>query len=111
MQILHEPSDPRMSETLRHMAQFVLESPSSNMRLQVGSATLSCTMNTLKSQSITFQKPFKSAPTLLFFVNPSVTSSVFCPSYASLTESGFTAQVYTSSDQDVTINYIAFGQV
>lgn len=113
MHVLHSPSDPTLEETLRYIAQYALESPQINARMQVGTLILSCTSDTLATASVTFVKVFKKGvtPTLLFFVNPSVTSSVFCPSYANLNESGFTAQVYTSSTQSVTINYIAFGQV
>lgn len=113
MHLLHSPEDPLMDESLRYIAQFALESPNSNMRMQVGSLTISCTSDTLATALVTFGKPFKkgTAVTLLFFVNPQVSSSAWCPSYTNLNETGFTAQVYTSSTQSVTINYIAFGQV
>jgi hypothetical protein len=112
MHILHAPEDPLLYETLQYIAQYAMEAPQIGFRMQADSLTLSCTSDALATVPVTFGKPFKSGttPVILFFVNPSVTSSVFCPSYANPTASGFTAQVYTSSTQSVTINYIAFGQ-
>lgn len=111
MHLLHQPSDPMMEETLRYIAINALEAPLSNMRVQAGKITLACTADALASQSISFPKPFKSTPYLLTSINPAVASSVATKSESSLTASGFTAQVYTSSSQNVDFTYLAIGQV
>jgi hypothetical protein len=113
MNLLYEPSDPHLYETLLHIVRHAVEGPYSNTRVQAGTITLSCTQNVLKSQSVTFAKPYAkgTVPVLLLFVNPTTTSSVVTPSYASLTNTGFTAQVYSNTTQSVTVNYLAIGQV
>lgn len=111
MQLLHTPDDPFLEETLRYIIQNVLESPGSNYRIQSGKLTLTCAANTLKTQAVTFSKPFSSTPILILGKNPSIVSSVATESYSSLTESGFTAQLYTSSNQNVDITYLAIGPV
>jgi hypothetical protein len=113
MNLLYEPSDPYMYETLLHIVRNAIEGPYSNARVQAGIVTLSCTQNVLASQQISFTKPFKKGvtPTLFLFPNPTVTNSTVKPSYANLTNSGFTAQVYSDTTQSVTVNYLAIGQV
>lgn len=113
MHVLYPPEDPHMLENLLYLAQNALESPYANRRVQVGTLTLSCTQNSLTSQSVTFAKPYAkgTVPVLLLFVNPTTTSSVVTPSYANLTNTGFTAQVYSNTTQSVTVNYLAIGQV
>lgn len=111
MHLLHSPDDPLLDESLRYIVQFALESPQSNYRVQVGKITLSCTSDALASQSVTYAKPFKSTPFLITSINPAVTSSVATKTEANQTASGFTAQVYTSSTQNVDYTYLAIGPV
>jgi hypothetical protein len=111
MQLLHSPDDPLLEETLRYIIQNVLESPGSNYRVQSGKVTLGCTANTLKTQAVTFDKPFAAIPILIPGKNPSIVSSVATESYSSLTATGFTAQMYTSSNQNVDFTYLAIGPV
>lgn len=111
MILLHEPNDPIIAETLRYIAQYAFESPMSNMRVQTGKITMTCVANTLKTQAVTFEKPFKSVPFLIISKNPSITSSVVTESYSSPAVTGFTAQLYTSSNQNVDYTYLAIGQV
>lgn len=111
MHLLHSPEDPLLDESLRYIVQFALESSKTNYRIDVNTITLSCTMNTLASQAITYAKPFKSAPFLLTSINPSINSSVATKSEVNRTATGFTAQVYTSSTQNVDFTYLAIGPV
>lgn len=111
MQLLHTPDDPLLEETLRYIIQNVIESPGSNIRVQSGNITLACTANTLKTQTVTFSKPFASTPTLIPGKNPAIVSSVATESYSNLTANGFTAQMYTSSNQNVDFTYLAIGPV
>lgn len=111
MHVLHTPDDPFIAETLQYLAQNAIESPQSNFRVQVGKITLSCTSDALASQAVTYTKPFKSTPFLITSINPAVTSSVATKTEANPTASGFTAQVYTSSNQNVDFTYLAIGPV
>lgn len=111
MHLLHEPSDPLLDETLRYIIANVLESALGNYRIDSGKVTLACTAGTLKTQAVTFTKPFKSAPFLITSINPAITSSVATKTESSNTTNGFTAQVYTSSNQNVDFTYLAIGPV
>lgn len=111
MQLLHSPNDPLLEETLRYIIQNVLESPGSNYRVQSGKITLACTSDALATQAVTFDKPFKSMPVLIPGKNPAIASSVVTESYISLSSAGFTAQIYTSSNQNVDFTYLAIGPV
>lgn len=111
MHILHTPDDPFIAETLQYIASNALESPQSNFRIQVGKITLACTSDALATQAITYAKQFKSTPYLITSINPAVTSSVATKTEANQTANGFTAQVYTSSNQNVDFTYLAIGPV
>lgn len=113
MHVLHQPNDPVLYETLLYLAQNALESPTSNMRIQVDTVTLTCTAGVLKTATVTFKKPFKSAPFILLWGNPAIVSSAFTLSQdeTKLTATGFQPQCYTSSNQDVKVTYLAIGQV
>jgi hypothetical protein len=113
MHVLYQPQDPQLYESLLFIAQNAMESPNSNMRMQAGSVTLTCTANTLQTAPVTFDKPFRKGikPFLFLFPNPVIASSSVTPSRTGLTETGFTAQAYSSVTQSVEMTYIAFGQV
>lgn len=111
MHLLHEVEDPHLNESLRYIVQNALESQGINWRVQAGKLTLTCTANTLQTQAVTFGKTFLSTPFLIISKNPAITSSVVTESYSSPTASGFNAQAYTSSNQNVDITYLAIGPV
>jgi hypothetical protein len=113
MHVLYVPDDPHLYETLQHIVMKAVEGPYDRARIMTGSVNLSCTANEVQTQDVTFPKPFVKGAniSLLLFVNPTNPASVVTPSYTNITESGFTAQVYSSDTQDVTLTYVAFGQI
>lgn len=114
MQLLYQPEDPYLNETLQHIVNKATESPFAGGKWQVGTVTLNCTANTPTSQSVTFPNPFANGSTP--YVKLGITSlgnpsSQVTPSAVNPTNKGFTAQVYSSVTQTVTLTYFAFGQV
>lgn len=119
MHIPFPPEDPHELYNWQYLVKAAMESFLPNGRIVGGQVSISCTANVLASQGVTFkdasgknQLPFLkgTTPFIIPFVNPSTTSSVVTPSLGSITNSGFTAQVYSNTTQSVTFYYIAIGQ-
>lgn len=114
MHLLYHPDDPHLLESLLYIVRKAIEGPLDNVRVQIGSVTLSCTANTQASGSVTFAKPFKQGTTPI--VLPGITSlgtaaSQVTPSAVNASPTGFTAQAFSSVTQSVTLAYVAIGQV
>lgn len=120
MHVLHEPDDPHIGETIRYIAITAIEGNQTNLRMITGTVTLNVSANTLQTASVTFYdaqgknvRPFRKGvtPSILVSISSlSNTASQVTASSSTPTNTGFTAQVYSSVAQTVTLSYLAIGQ-